>query len=92
MCSASLIYPHILAFYIVVCVCKWPENSKPAAPSARIQVVKQNSSRGKDSEASVKILTSSKGLIKSVCCEDGDIVDQFTPASATCKQLKYDHI
>ncbi len=34
-------------------------------------------------KASIKTQASEKGLVKSVCCEYGDGMDQFSPAIAT---------
>jgi hypothetical protein len=39
---------------------------------------------GKTVKAIINILTSSKGLKKSVCCEDGVSVHHFALAPATC--------
>ncbi len=86
---------HVLAYSVVMCFYKWPENCKPkpAAPGAlELRQPSQTISVGKTVKASVNILTSRKGLIKSVCSELEDKVHQFASAPATRQQLKYDHI
>ncbi len=91
MCFASLI--HVLACSVMMRMCKWPKTQAEASCPTLLNWGSQAKQypMEKTVKASVNILPAERGW-QIVCYEHGDRVDQFAPASATCQQLKYDHI